>query len=132
MRLLAFLGLGVAACLAMTPLESRLDKQLRAWQKRLGLTDWSLSVQVVRKSALDKDAWGHAEWDSKKKTALISVLAPEDYNLTGEELHHDMECTLVHELVHIQIAPLNTKDLRKQEEVVNKMMEALVNRPCPN
>lgn len=116
----------------MTSLEARLDRQMRFWQKRLGLEEWSLAVQVVRQSALDKHTWGNAEWDPETRTGLIKVLDPRDYNLKGRELNHDMECTIVHELVHIQVAPLASPDDETREEVVNRIMTALINRPCPN
>lgn len=116
----------------MTSLEARLDRQMRFWQKRLGLEEWSLAVQVVRQSALDKHTWGNAEWDPETRTGLIKVLDPRDYNLKGRELSHDMECTIVHELVHIQVAPLAAPDDATREEVVNSIMGALLNRPCPN
>jgi hypothetical protein len=118
--------------LQLAPLQAHLEKQLRGWQKRLGLEDWDLSLQVVRKSALDQDTWGNAEWDSDAKTGVISVLDPQDYNLKGSELKRDMECTIVHELVHIQVSPLDSGNPQAHEEVVNRIMNALLNRPCPN
>ena len=116
----------------LAPLQAHLEKQLRTWQKRLGLDGWDLSLQVVRKSALDQDTWGNAEWDSDSKTGVISVLDPQDYNLKGSELKRDMECTIVHELVHIQVSPLDSGNPEAHEEVVNRIMNALLNRPCPN
>jgi hypothetical protein len=44
----------------------------------------------------------------------------------------DMECTIVHELVHIQVSPLAARSELEREEVVNKIMTALMNRSCPN
>ena len=115
-----------------SPLETRLDHQLKTWQKRLGLDEWNLTLRVVRQSEIDRDTWGAAEWDPDTKTGVISVLDPRDYNLRGGELRHDMECTIVHELVHIQVSPLDAKDERVREDVVNNLMTALMNRPCPN
>jgi hypothetical protein len=116
----------------MSPVESRLDQQMRAWQRRLRLDDWSLRVQVVRQQELDRNTWGNAEWDPVKKTGTIKVLDPQDYNLKGAELRQDMECTIVHELVHIRIAPLDANDYEIREEIVNSIMNGLLNRPCPN
>jgi hypothetical protein len=118
--------------LQLAPLQAHLERQLKSWQKRLGLERWDLSVQIVRKSALDQDTWGNAEWDSDAKTGVISVLDPQDYNLKGAELKRDMECTIVHELVHIQVSPLDSGNPQAHEEVVNRIMNALLNRPCPN
>jgi hypothetical protein len=38
----------------------------------------------------------------------------------------------VHELVHIQVAPLDAPDVHVREDIVNKIMVALLNRSCPN
>jgi hypothetical protein len=126
-----FLALAVASP-ATSPLESRLDRHLKTWQKRLGLEEWNLSVHVVRQSALDRHTWGNAEWDPDKRSGIIRVLDPRDYNLKGKDLNLDMECTIVHELVHIQVSPMDARDESLREDVVNRIMSALMNRPCPN
>ncbi len=126
-----FLALAISSP-AMNPVELRLDRQLKGWQKRLGLEDWDLRVQVVRQNQLDRHTWGNAEWDPDRRSGVISVLDPRDYNLRGAELKLDMECTIVHELLHIQVAPLDARDEQVREEIVNKIMTALLNRPCPN
>jgi hypothetical protein len=116
----------------MNPLEIRLIDQLKSWQKRLGLDDWNMTLQVVRQSEIDPNSWGSSHWDVRAKTATIQVLDPRDYNLKGADLRLDMECTIVHELVHIQVAPLGRTDPEVLEGVVNRIMSALLNRPCPN
>jgi hypothetical protein len=60
------------------------------------------------------------------------VLDTRDYNLKGGELRLDMECTIVHELVHIQLSPLEAHSVQQREDVVNRVMTALMNRQCPN
>ena len=132
MRLLAMLLAGITACFPMSPLENHLDHQLRTWQRRLGLEEWRLTLRVVRQSDLDRNTWGSAEWDPEGKTGTINVLDPADYNLRGGDLRLDMECTIVHELVHIQVSPLDARDESVREDVVNRIMTALMNRPCPN
>jgi hypothetical protein len=119
-------------CPASTSVESRLDRQMKFWQKRLGLEEWNLSLRLVRATQLNRNSWGTAEWDPERKVGFINVLDPRDYNLKGGELKLDMECTIVHELVHIQVSPLDARDETVREDVVNKIMEALMNRPCPN
>jgi hypothetical protein len=132
MRLAWALLFGVLTCSAMSPLEARLDQRMKFWQKRLGLEEWNFTVRVVRQSAIDKNAWGTAEWDPEYKTGVINVLDPRDYNLKGGELRLDMECTIVHELVHVQVSPLAAHNANEREEVVNKIMSAVLNRSCPN
>ncbi len=116
----------------MSPVESHLDRQLKSWQKRLGMDDWRLTIKVVRQNSLDKNTWGNAEWNPDEKTGIISVLDPTDYNLKGGDLKLDMECTIVHELVHIQVGPLESPSENLREDVVNRIMGALMNRQCPN
>jgi hypothetical protein len=132
MRLVAALLLFVSGSFAMTPLETRLDHQMKVWQRRLSLEDWSLTVRLVRQSEIDPKSWGMAEWDPIAKTGTINVLDPRDYNLHGGELKLDMECTIVHELVHIQVSQLDPRQEDLQEAVVNQLMAALMNRACPN
>jgi hypothetical protein len=132
MRLAWALLFGVLTCSAMSPLEAHLDQRMKFWQKRLGLEDWNFRVRVVRQAEIDKNAWGTAEWDPEFKTGVISVLDPRDYNLKGGELRLDMECTIVHELVHIEVSPLAAHNANEKEEVVNKIMSAVLNRSCPN
>jgi len=43
-----------------------------------------------------------------------------------------MECTIVHELVHVQVSPLDAHNAHVREDVVNKIMTAVLNRSCPN
>jgi hypothetical protein len=116
----------------MSPVESHLDRQLKSWQRRLGMDDWRLTIRLVRQNDLDKNTWGNAEWDPHGKTGTISVLDAADYNLRGAELKLDMECTIVHELVHIQVGPFDAPSENMREDVVNRIMTALLNRPCPN
>jgi hypothetical protein len=132
MRVVSALLLLSFSSSAMNPLELRLVDQLKSWQKRLGLDDWNMTLQVVRQSEIDPNAWGSSHWDARAKTATIQVLDPRDYNLKGADLKLDMECTIVHELVHIQVSPLDAPDAQVREDVVNKIMVALLNRPCPN
>ena len=132
MRVVWSLLLLALSCSATNPLESRLDRQMKSWQRRLGLEDWSLTLRLVRQSEIDRNSWGTAEWDPDARTGVINVLDPRDYNLKGGDLKLDMECTIVHELVHIQVSPLGGHNDGAREEVVNKLMAALINRPCPN
>ncbi|MGC9948660.1 MAG: hypothetical protein ABSF64_20015 [Bryobacteraceae bacterium] len=132
MRVLAALLLCVMGCFPMSPVESHLDRQLKTWQRRLGMDDWRLTIRLVRQNDLEKNTWGNAEWDPQGKTGTIKVLDPLDYNLRGADLKLDMECTIVHELVHIQVSPFDAPDENLREDVVNRIMTALLNRPCPN
>ncbi len=132
MRALWVLVLLGFTCSANDSLEARLDRHMKTWQKRLGLESWSISLEIKRRAQIDPDVWGNAEWDPATKTGVVRVLDPRDYNLTGNALKLDMECTIVHELVHIQLSPLTAPSEEDRETIVNQVMSALLNRRCPN
>ena len=56
-------------------------EKLWVWQKRLNLEEWKISVVVVRAGDLKAKTVGNIHWDRDKKTAVIKVLDPADYNL---------------------------------------------------
>ena len=102
------------------------------WQKRLNLEAWSISVVVSRAAGLKPKTVGNVHWDREKKTAVIRVLDPADYELPLGEILRDIEFTVVHELIHLEMVPvlseLQRSDANRLEEeyAVNHMAEALL------
>jgi len=107
-------------------------EKLWYWQKRLNLEDWNVSVSVVRAADLKPKTLGNIHWDLEKKTAAIRVLDPADYELPFRDMLDDMEFTVVHELIHLELAPVlnqfsrNEASRRDEEHAVNHMTEALL------
>lgn len=101
---------------------------LKVWQKRLHLEDWKVDVRVVRSTELRPETLGNLKWNSVSKTATIKVLNPVDYEMSAADVPEDMEYTVVHELVHLQLSSLprdlNRKDV--EEQVVNRIADALM------
>ena len=68
----------------------------------------------------------------EKKSAAIRVLDPADYQLPPREMYDDIEFTVVHELIHLELAPVlnqfsrNEASRRDEEHAVNHMAEALL------
>jgi hypothetical protein len=122
----------------MTPRERTLmaesfsTEKLCAWQKRLNLSDWKISVMVVRTSDLKPKTLGNIHWDGTKKTAVIRVLDPADYKLPLHAMLDDMEFTVVHELIHLELSPVltplqrNDANRMEEEHAVNHMAQALL------
>lgn len=122
----------------MTPRERTLMAQsystekLCAWQRRLNLSDWKISVMVVRTSDLKPKTLGNIHWDGMKKTAVIRVLDPADYKLPMQAMLDDMEFTVVHELIHLELSPVltplqrNDANRMEEEHAVNYMAQALL------
>jgi hypothetical protein len=144
--LLVAMAAGVAPSHAQSPLtpsetiahertllaESFASARLGVWQKRLNLQGWDISVVVSRADGLRPKTAGNVHWDPKKKTAVIRVLDPADYRLPLAATLQDIEFTVVHELVHLEMAPvlgeLQRTDANRVEEehAVNHMTEALL------
>lgn len=115
-----------------TVAEAFSGEKLWYWQKRLNLQDWKISVLVVRSTDLKPKTLGNVHWDLDKKSATIRVMDPADYQLPFHEMLDDMEFTVVHELIHLQLAPVlnsvsrNEASRRDEEHAVNHMAEALL------
>jgi hypothetical protein len=112
--------------------ESFTAEKLWMWQKRLNLQDWKITVAVARATELKPKTLGNIHWDSDKKTAIIHVLDPADYTLPFEAMLKDMEFTVVHELIHLELAPVlaplqrTDENRRDEEHAVNHMAQALL------
>jgi len=108
--------------------ESFLNARLAFWQLRLNLADWKISVVMLRATDLKPKTLGNIHWDAGKKTAVIRVLDASDYQVACREALPDMEVTLVHELVHLELSALpRTPASRREEEfAVNRIADALV------
>lgn len=110
------------------PTQSFLNQKLSLWQKRLKLQDWNISVRLSPVANLRPKTLGNINWDRKAKSAVISVMSPDDYKLSGSAMLDDMEMTVVHELVHLHLSglPRNEDTKKVEEQAVNMLAEALI------
>jgi hypothetical protein len=108
--------------------ETFLNQKLFMWQKRLQLEDWHIDLRIVHLSELKPKTLGHIQWHSDTWRANISVLHPADYQLAFAEALKDMEFTVVHELVHLQLVSLGKTELSRfaEERAVNSLTKALM------
>jgi len=117
--------------------ESFATEKLWVWQHRLNLDEWKISLEMSRSSALKPKTLGNIHWDLDKKTAIIHVMDPADYRLPFKDMLADMEFTVVHELIHLELSPVlaplarNDANRRDEEHAVNHMAEALLNLDHP-
>jgi len=107
---------------------SFVQERLAVWQERLRLKDWQISIVMARRSDLKPKTLGATHWDKDKKCASISVLDPSDYNLSFRDILNDLELTIVHELVHLDLAALPRSEASRssEEHAVNKLADALL------
>lgn len=122
------LGTAAAATAQETSVtQAQLDRWLRLWQQRLALQEWKIDARIVRQRDLNPDTLGNLKWTSTSHTAAIKVLDPRDYDMPAEQIPQDIERTVVHELVHLELSVLPRDGSPKVEErVVNRMTEALL------
>lgn len=108
--------------------DAQVASWVRTWQHRLRLDDWKIETRIVRATDLKPDTLGNLKWNSISRTAVIKVLNPLDYDIPAADIPEDIEYTVVHELVHLQLSvlprDLNRKDI--EETVVNKICDALM------
>jgi hypothetical protein len=112
--------------------QSFVTEKLWVWQRRLNLDEWKVAIEVVRATDLKPKTLGNIHWDTDKKIAVIHVLDPADYKLPFHEMLDDMEFTVVHELIHLELAPVlspfarSDANRRDEEHAVNHVADALL------
>lgn len=105
-----------------------LSERLTYWRQRLNLAEWQISIVMTRRDDLKPKTLGKVRWDKHKRTAVIEVLDASDYTLLPSAILDDMELTVVHELVHLELASLPRSEASpsSEEHAVNRIAEALV------
>jgi hypothetical protein len=105
-----------------------LKERADLWKHRLKLTDWSVSVRLTPESELRPGTLGKIRWDSETKSAVISVLDTSAGKPVDIGVLRGMEDTLVHELIHLDLASLPRDDSSRtaEEYAVNRVAEALL------
>ena len=108
--------------------ETFLNQKLFIWQKRLKLEHWDISIKLVRPGELKPKTLGNIHWDADTHNASIKVLSPLDYKMEFTDALKDMEFTVVHELVHLQLSslPRNEASRSAEEKAVNTITQALL------
>lgn len=108
--------------------ERFVNERLSVWARRLNLEEWRISVILTRRDDLKANTLGGIRWDKGKKSAVIKVQDPADYRLPFVEMLDDMELTIVHELVHLELSSLPRSEASRstEEHAVNGIAGALL------
>lgn len=92
--------------------EEKLNSTIRLWQKFLRLDEWKITAEIVSGGELEEnESLGVCDYFMNLRTAKIRIADAE----TGDRIiedslffdYYDMENTLIHELLHVFLAPLN-------------------------
>jgi hypothetical protein len=98
------------------------------WQQRLQLQDWTVHLLLSRPVDLRPGTLGNIHWDMEKKTATIRVMDASGYTTDVMAMLQDMQVTVVHELVHLELAslPVSDADRSNQENAIDHLTDALL------
>jgi hypothetical protein len=98
------------------------------WQRRLHLEDWTVFILMARPIDLRPGTLGNIHWDMDSKTATIRVMDASGYSTSVADMLKDMQVTVVHELVHLELAslPVSDADRSNQENAIDNLTEALL------
>ena len=108
--------------------ERFVHERLSVWSKRLNLEGWNISVIMTRRGDLKDNTLGGIRWDKVSKSAVIRVQDASEYRLPFGEMLNDMELTIVHELVHLELSSLPRSEASRsnEEHAVSQIAEALL------
>ncbi len=98
------------------------------WQKRLQLNDWNVYILLARPEDLRPGTLGNIHWDRELKTATIHVMDASGYPADLIAMLKDMQVTVVHELIHLELAslPVSEADRSNQEFAIDHITDALL------
>lgn len=98
------------------------------WQKRLRLQDWDVTVAITAPDEDNPGKQGSITWRVHQKEARISLIDPADK--AAQDRGYDLECTLVHELLHLHFIAWDTEDGTPEdtalEQAITTLSRALV------
>lgn len=101
--------------------ELRMEELLEEWKKRLGLEEWTISLEDGLYELSLPDCAGCTEWTEVNKTAKIQLIDEKAY---GERIvPYDKEKTLVHELLHLKMCFLQESENELQNRIVHQLIE---------
>jgi hypothetical protein len=108
--------------------------RLQFWQRRLNLQKWTIRIDLVRSTSLKPKTLGNIHWDADTMKAEIEVQSSYDYDLPLQEMLDDMEFTVVHELVHLQLSSLPRSEASRsaEEHAVNELTRAFLKLAKPS
>lgn len=78
---------------------TRIERRVQFWQKRLGLSDWIIHVEINRDPSWAEEMFANIAPISGRKEAVLTISSL----YTNKE---DLEHTIAHELCHLILEPV--------------------------
>jgi hypothetical protein len=101
----------------------------RWWQEKLKLQQWEIVFQLVPKkhtSFVDIDCQARVFWKRAGLQAQVMLMRHEDW--ASEEFPHDMEKSLVHELLHLVFAPFAAEGEDTEMDIAQEQAIQIISR----
>ena len=111
--------------------EEELKELLPYWQKVLRLQDWIIKVELCKQSEIQEGRAAEINYVLANKQASIKILRHEDHP-NDAWFPHDMEWSLVHELLHLHISTLDPENDDKgitglfEEQAIESITHGLI------
>ena len=106
--------------------KTEIEEQVKHWQERLGLGEWSITIKLVVGNDVSDTAWSTAHINNDQQEATFTLA---EGRTDGQQVN-----SIVHEFVHIILYPmwLLVKDSdqakeywRAEERAVKRLTKAL-------
>jgi hypothetical protein len=95
------------------------------WQRQLRLNDWKVSVTIVRRYDLAPGRAAECTYHLESKSATINILDASDFHPTADFDDRDHEVCLVHELLHLHVAPFEPSAKTLQQTMSEVAVESI-------
>lgn len=95
--------------------DEQLKERLAYWQEKLRLRDWRIETEITReRNFINVDCNAEIRYNLPNKTAFVHIVDPIDFD---DVFKQDMEWLLVHELLHLHLAPIGDEETPVEQAV---------------
>lgn len=114
--------------------QARLNKLVKKWQDRLGLTAWTITASFVDMKKFQEESndlfYGDIQYEILQRVAHIRVIHPKHAKEFTEPLPKpDTENIVVHELLHLITDPVVKRvGNDAHEQLINLLTSLLINK----
>ena len=84
------------------------------WQKRLGLSDWDIKIEVVHSDALQGD-----------QAAVLTTATLRRATVRIADVNTEIEQSIIHELLHIHFALIDERFTKLENLIYEQAIEAI-------
>lgn len=105
----------------------RKPELVEKWVGILGLQNWKLDVffECRPEDLFTEDSVGSVRYNETSRSARIRILSREAAPHDDSIYSYDEEKTLVHELMHLVLLPLDDTDNDLQNRIVHQLVDSL-------